>query len=463
MNLSSRKGKHFAPGRTVRYTSPPRHLRPTPPPSPVLPQVMRAAAVASLGTGSLASLAALPSPQLAAVSTSVRSSLTPSEIVGFGHRETVALASRLARSGFAGIAKNPTGPGWWVASRTGGVFAIDGAPFLGSLPAEHVDPAAPIVGITADPNGGGYWLVGADGGVFAFGSASFHGSVPGLFARTHQHLAAPIVGITADPNGGGYWLVGADGGVFAFGSASFHGSVPESEIDLAAPIVGIAAEPFGGGYWLVGADGGVFAFGSASFHGSVPGLFARTHQHLAAPIVGIAAEPFGGGYWLVGADGGVFAFGSAPFRGSEPGSTGTAAEHRTSAVVGIAASQDGYALLADKPGQREQNWPTPVRLASAGVVAGQPLGTFLATCYDNRGLTATGVPASLRSVAVDPRVIPLGSTIWISGVGVRIAQDTGGLIKGKRVDVWMPGHQTCIDFGVKKVQVVMLRRGDWHP
>lgn len=83
------------------------------------------------------------------------------------------------------------------------------------------------------------------------------------------------------------------------------------------------------------------------------------------------------------------------------------------------------------------------------------LGTFAVRAYTHyqRPLnkTATGVvPTVGRTVAVDPRVIPLGSKIHIEGVGERIAEDTGGRIKGKKLDLFLPSVRECLRFGVRR-------------
>jgi 3D (Asp-Asp-Asp) domain-containing protein len=75
------------------------------------------------------------------------------------------------------------------------------------------------------------------------------------------------------------------------------------------------------------------------------------------------------------------------------------------------------------------------------------------TCYDLAGRTASGAGTSLSTVAVDPSVIPLGTGIYIQGVGVRVAQDTGGAIRGNRLDLWEPSYAACMAWGVQTRQV----------
>jgi 3D (Asp-Asp-Asp) domain-containing protein len=89
--------------------------------------------------------------------------------------------------------------------------------------------------------------------------------------------------------------------------------------------------------------------------------------------------------------------------------------------------------------------PVPVNTA-----VGRSLGVFVITCYDLAGRTASGAGTSLATVAVDPSVISLGSRIYIQGVGIRVAQDTGGAIRGNRLDLWEPSYAACMAWGVQR-------------
>lgn len=72
------------------------------------------------------------------------------------------------------------------------------------------------------------------------------------------------------------------------------------------------------------------------------------------------------------------------------------------------------------------------------------------------GITATGTFAKTgRTVAVDPAVIPYGSLLFIEGVGWRIAEDTGGAIRGHHIDVLMPSRRNALQFGVKQCKVTV--------
>ena len=72
------------------------------------------------------------------------------------------------------------------------------------------------------------------------------------------------------------------------------------------------------------------------------------------------------------------------------------------------------------------------------------------------GITASGTKAGYGTIAVDPRVIPLGSKVYIPGYGTAIAADTGGAIKGNRVDVCYNSKSEAYGWGVRNTTVYVL-------
>lgn len=89
------------------------------------------------------------------------------------------------------------------------------------------------------------------------------------------------------------------------------------------------------------------------------------------------------------------------------------------------------------------------------VGAGSSRGTFSATAYCLKGKTAMGHSVRRGIIAADPRVLRLGSRITISGgyAGTYLVSDTGGVIKGKKLDIWMPNCSEARRFGRRNVQV----------
>ncbi len=73
------------------------------------------------------------------------------------------------------------------------------------------------------------------------------------------------------------------------------------------------------------------------------------------------------------------------------------------------------------------------------------------------GRTATGLPARYGVVAVDPRVIRLGSHLYIEGYGAAVAADTGGAIRGNRIDLCMDSLRSAINWGRQPVKVYVLQ------
>ena len=87
---------------------------------------------------------------------------------------------------------------------------------------------------------------------------------------------------------------------------------------------------------------------------------------------------------------------------------------------------------------------------------------YTATAYCLKGICAGGMRSQVGVVAVDPRVIPLGTKLYIEAAdgswsyGFCIAGDTGGVIKGNIVDLYYDTYDECIQFGRRKAVVYVL-------
>jgi len=76
------------------------------------------------------------------------------------------------------------------------------------------------------------------------------------------------------------------------------------------------------------------------------------------------------------------------------------------------------------------------------------------------GITASGRPAKEGyTIAVDPKIIPMHSIVYIPGIGVRYAEDTGGAVKGTHIDVFFEKDSLCRDFGVQQRNVYIIEEG----
>ena len=74
------------------------------------------------------------------------------------------------------------------------------------------------------------------------------------------------------------------------------------------------------------------------------------------------------------------------------------------------------------------------------------------------GITATGTKAKWGTVAVDRKLIKLGSKLKIDGFPdiTFMAEDVGGAIKGNHIDIWFPSHTAALEFGVQKKAVYLI-------
>src|SRR5258706_2028360 len=107
--------------------------------------------------------------------------------------------------------------------------------------------------------------------------------------------------------------------------------------------------------------------------------------------------------------------------------------------------------------------PREVTTTTAPVGEKAPGGeTYTATAYSLRGRTATGVAPAQGMIAADPRVLPLGSRVRIeagSYSGEYIVTDTGGAVRGHRIDIWTPTARDAMRFGRRAVKLTVLELG----
>jgi 3D (Asp-Asp-Asp) domain-containing protein/peptidoglycan hydrolase CwlO-like protein len=132
--------------------------------------------------------------------------------------------------------------------------------------------------------------------------------------------------------------------------------------------------------------------------------------------------------------------------------------------AGGASGGSSPAAITSARGGARDTGTTPTTHKSAGSSGGSSSGppkagqSFRAkvTAYSDGGYAASGVPCGPGVVATDPRVIPMGTRLYIPGWGYGIAADTGGDIKNNWIDVWLPSEQQASDWGVQYITITIL-------
>ncbi|MFL0584467.1 ubiquitin-like domain-containing protein [Solibacillus silvestris] len=86
---------------------------------------------------------------------------------------------------------------------------------------------------------------------------------------------------------------------------------------------------------------------------------------------------------------------------------------------------------------------------------------YTPNCAGCSGISAAGLNLranpDMKVIAVDPKVIPLGTKVWVEGYGNAVAADTGGAIKGNKIDVLVPTTSKAKSWGRKKVRIKVLK------
>ncbi|MFJ5763106.1 3D domain-containing protein [Neobacillus sp. NPDC093182] len=127
------------------------------------------------------------------------------------------------------------------------------------------------------------------------------------------------------------------------------------------------------------------------------------------------------------------------------------------------ASNEGQAVETADPVIQEEpvsQEPVPVDSPEETKEITVTATAYTASCEGCSGITATGVNIKdnpeKKVISVDPSVIPLGTEVYVEGYGYAVAADTGGAIKGNKIDVFIPDKQDAINWGKQQVEVKIL-------
>ncbi len=112
-------------------------------------------------------------------------------------------------------------------------------------------------------------------------------------------------------------------------------------------------------------------------------------------------------------------------------------------------------------GQIPKDETTPAEAPAAKLVdvIERPMETYSATAYSLRGRTASGQYVSRGLIAADPRHLPLGTRVRLDAgpwSGEYLVADTGGAIKGRKIDIWTPSTREALQFGRRNVKLTVL-------
>ncbi|NYV68634.1 DUF348 domain-containing protein [Bacillus sp. Gen3] len=145
--------------------------------------------------------------------------------------------------------------------------------------------------------------------------------------------------------------------------------------------------------------------------------------------------------------------------------------HKTYEVTKENGKEVNRKLLTEKTlkESKEKVVLVGTKVLTAQVSRGEPEGgkefyvtstAYTAECNGCSGRTATGINLranpNMKIIAVDPNFIPLGTKVYVEGYGYAIAADTGGAMKGQKIDVFFSNKSQAYNWGRKRVKIKIL-------
>jgi 3D (Asp-Asp-Asp) domain-containing protein len=125
------------------------------------------------------------------------------------------------------------------------------------------------------------------------------------------------------------------------------------------------------------------------------------------------------------------------------------------------------APVANNPSATETLGAALAKPVGQAIIEKQPVfvvapAAYIATAYTLRGRTASGQPVSRGLIAADPRILPLGSRVRLEAgtfSGEYLVADTGGAVRGRRIDIWTPSIREALRFGHRTIKLTVLSFG----
>jgi 3D (Asp-Asp-Asp) domain-containing protein len=147
-----------------------------------------------------------------------------------------------------------------------------------------------------------------------------------------------------------------------------------------------------------------------------------------------------------------------------PGADVTPTSDATADSATPAAKIEAEASNAAKPGvptTESSKTDSTAAEPEAAEESALPAQVFTATAYSLRGRTASGKLVNRGLIAADHRVLPLGTRVRIdagSYSGEYLVADTGGAVRGRKIDIWVPNTGEAMKFGRRPVKLTVLTR-----
>lgn len=149
-----------------------------------------------------------------------------------------------------------------------------------------------------------------------------------------------------------------------------------------------------------------------------------------------------------------------PVQSVQPSSTQPNPASTTDTAVSVEKSAVAMSPESD-PALASSTANSSTEKAAIEMVA-VPAQTYTATAYSLRGRTASGRPVARGLIAADPAVLPLGTRVRVeagSWSGEYLVADTGGAVKGRKIDIWTPTTREALQFGRRAIKLTVLEFG----